>query len=557
MDRIKIVMLGGQDEMFKNMVAIEINDDIFVVEAGFKLPDKTKPGIDYIIPRYDYLIENKSKVKAYFLTHGYDSVFGALPYIYDKVPATIYCSEPTFYSLKGFCQHNKIDFTKLSVSTVKPSDDVLINNRLISLFGVTSNFAESFGISFSTDQGNIIYIGNAVIHNDQEPGFVFDRQKINNICTKKTLVLLCDSAYADRDGYCSPNYRLLHGLGTDIFDSQGRLFLAIDRPNLFNIVECLNAAIANGRKIIPYDDKAIEVIDALTKVGVIHPNRDTLMPLEEVNRLRPQDVLVFMTGFGKKFLDSIALLATRNNDEKYVFLTKDDTFVFGAHFLQEFDIATTATIDELYRNDCRIIRPAKGRYLRMHACKEDLKLFISLFNPRYLVPISADFVKLLACAKVALNMNIGLNHNNVFIVDNGNVLEFEAGIGRISSQKVVAGDIFVDGKGIDDTGAKVLEERNTLADEGIIILGITISKEKHQIIAGPDVQARGLIFLKDNEVLIREITRLFTMTVEGELAKENYSIAYMETTIKDLVFKAIRRALNKTPTIIPIIIEIK
>jgi ribonuclease J len=153
-------------------------------------------------------------------------------------------------------------------------------------------------------------------------------------------------------------------------------------------------------------------------------------------------------------------------------------------------------------------------------------------------------------------MNVGLNHNNVLIVDNGDIIEFEAGFGRVSSGKVIAGDVFIDGKGIGDIGTLVLEERQRFAGEGVIVLGVTISKSKREIVAGPDVQARGLVFLKDNEALIREITRLFVSTVQSELVKENYSIVYMETAIKDIVFKAIRRALNKTPTIIPVITEI-
>ncbi len=556
MDKIRIIMLGGQDEQFKTMTAVEINNDIFVIEAGFKYPDKTKPGIDFIIPRYDYLVENKEKVRGYFITHGYDSVMGALPYIYEKVPAPIYCSRPTADALRGFCMHNNLDFSKLAINRVKVDDDIVIANRLVSFFGVTSNFAESIGLSIATDQGNIIYMSNAVAHNDCEPGFTPSKQKIAKITTEKTLVLMLDSANSDKAGYCSPNYKLLHELKTDIFEAQGRIFLAIERPNLFNIIDCLNTAVVRGRKIIPYDANATEIINALKDEGFLHLQKDSIQSIEEVNRLRAQEVLVFMTGYGKKFLDRIALLATKNNDEKIVFLTKSDTFVFGAHILPETETAATETIDELFRTDCTVLRPSPKTYLRMRGCEEDIKYFIATFRPKYLVPVSATFVKLLSCAKIALNMNVGLNHNNVFIVDNGDIIEFEAGFGRVSSGKVIAGDVFIDGKGIGDIGTLVLEERQRFADEGVIVLGVTISKSKREIVAGPDVQARGLVFLKDNEALIREITRLFVSTVQSELVKENYSIVYMETAIKDIVFKAIRRALNKTPTIIPVITEI-
>ena len=556
MDKIRIVKLGGQDEHFKEMTAIEINNDIFVIEAGFTFPDKTKPGIDFVIPRYDYLIENKDKVRCYIITHGYDSVFGALPFIYDKVPAPIFCSKTTNDFLKGFCVHNKLDYSKLAVNIVKTSDDVVVANRKISFFGVASNFAESFGVSLSTDQGNIIYMSNAVTFNDFDKGFAPDKAKIRGICNEKILALLVDSTNANKLGYCSPNHRLLNVLKTNFFDYPGRIFLAIERPDLFNIIDCLNSALSNGRKILPYDKYASELLSILKEEQYINFGRDSLVSIEEVNRLRPQDVLVFITGYGKKLNDKIALLASRNNDEKFVFLTKNDLFVYGSHQLPEIETSTTDTIDELYKTDCKILKPDFKTYRKMHACEEDLKYFLATFRPRYLIPISAPFVELLACAKIALSMNIGFNHNNVFIIDNGNIVEFEAGIGKILPNKVIVGDVFVDGKGIGDIGSIVLEERQRFADEGVIILGVTISSSKHEIVAGPDVQVRGLVFLKDNEGLIREITRLFVSTVESELAKERYSIAYIETATKDIVFKAVRRAINKTPTIIPVIQEI-
>ena len=240
MDKIRIIMLGGQDEAFKNMVAIEINNDIFVIEAGYTLPDKTKPGVDFIIPRYDYLLENKDKIRAYILTHGYDSVMGALPYIYEKVPAPVYCSRVTAAALRGFCLHNNLDYFKLAICIVKVDDDVVIANRKISFFGVTSNFAESFGICINSDQGNIIYISNAVAYNDFEPGFAPSKQKVALITTEKTLVLLIESFNSDKPGYCSPHYKLTHVLKGDFFDHQGRIFLAIDWPNLYNIINLSN-----------------------------------------------------------------------------------------------------------------------------------------------------------------------------------------------------------------------------------------------------------------------------------------------------------------------------
>ena len=450
----------------------------------------------------------------------------------------------------------KKDFTKYAINIVKPSDDIRIGSRIISLFSTCCNFAESFGVSIDTDQGNIIYLSNFVINNDNAPGFTNDFAKLGQICEKKTLVLLMDATSSEIPGYCAPNYRLISLIKKDLMDINGRVFLAIDTPDLFNIIETINKSVKYAnRKIIPYDESARELIENLIKSGYLTFDHKCIASVEDVNRLPPNEVLVFLTGFGAKLNSKIALLASKNNDERIIFLTEKDTFIFANHITPENEISTTDALDELYHNDCKIIRIKKD-FVRMHACEEDIKQIVSLIRPRYFVPISGSFKELLAAAKLAVSMNVGLNHNSVFIVDNGNIIEFEAGFGKISSNKVISGDLFVDGKGIGDIQNEVIEERQKFSDDGVIILAATISKSKHVIAAGPDVQTRGLVFLKDNESLMREITRLFVSTVEMELAKENYSISYMEEATKDIVFKAIRRALNKTPIIIPIFAEI-
>lgn len=557
MDKIRIITLGGLDESYKNMTLVEVNDDIFVIEAGVKFPDRTKPGIDYIIPRYDYLLENKAKVRGYFLTHGHDSMLGALPYIYDKIPAPIYCSATTRIFFEQFCVHNHLDINKFNFVIVNPSDDLLIKNRKISLFQTACNMAESFGISISTDQGNVVYLSNFVVHNDQDKGFTHDIAKIGRIIEDKTLVLLTDSTSVERPGYCSPNYRLLPLVERQILESQGRVFFAIDTPDFYNAVSVLNFAIKNGRKIIPYDDNASELINVFARTGFVNFNRDSLLPLDEVNRARPQNILVFMTGYSNKLNSKVALLAAKNNDEKIVFLNITDLFIFANHVNHQNEISCTEALDELYKAGCQIFKPSSKDFIRMHACEEDLKSIIATFKPNYFIPVSGAFKQLLSAAKIAVNMNVGLNHTNVFVVDNGNVIEFENNKANFLPNKVMAGDVFIDGKGVGDIENNILDERNKFSDDGVVILAATISLKERKIVAGPDVQSRGLVYVKEGETLLREISKLFVMSIENEFAKANFSKAYLEESVKEIVFKAIRRALNKTPIIIPIIEEIE
>lgn len=556
MDKIRIVCLGGLDETYKACAVIEINDDIFVVECGLKFPDVTKPGIDFVIPRTDYLAENKHRVKAYILTYGHDSVIGGLPYIIDKIPAPVYCSDVTKAFLEMFCSHNHLK-TNIDFHVVEPNDNIVIAGHKISLFSTCTNVAKSFGIAFDTDQGNIIYMGNCVFDNNKDIGFNLDISKIAKICTEKqTLVMLNESAYASKPGYTNPNYRILPLTQKILRDAPGRILMSLEAPDIYNIIDVVKEVTRMGRKIICYDESTQDIIDVLNKTGCLNLNKNAFLPMGEVNRARPQEVFILITGFGKKLFSKISLLASHLNDEQILKIHDSDTFIIASHAENDAEIAETSALNDLYRNNCKIhVFPGK-KFLKMHASEEDIKTAISIFRPRYYVPILGTLIHLFANAKIALNMNVGLNHNSVFVLDNGYMLEIDNYLARIIPNKVITGNVFVDGKGIGDIANTVLEERQRLSDDGVIILAATISKSKREVVLGPDIQTRGLVFVKESDSLMKEIEKAFLLNIKQELAKPNYSVSYMEMTVKESVFKAVRRSTLKSPTIIPIITEI-
>lgn len=558
MDRIRIVALGGQDEFFKACTVVEINDDIFVVECGLRLPDVTKPGIDYIIPKTDYLVENKHRVRAYILTHGHDSVIGGLPYVYKNVPAPIYCSNITKTFLEMFCKHNRIDSSNLDFKIVDTSDDIEVAGHKIQLFSTCMNVAKSFGIAFNTDQGNIVFLANSVFDNNNDEGFALDLRKAAKIsATNQTLVLLQDSIYADRPGYTNPNYKIIPSIQKTMKEAPGRILIAVEAPDIYNIIAVLNEANRLHRRIIIYDESTQDIVDALLKTGCLKLKDNAFLPMSEVNRTPAPEVLVLITGFGEKLYHKIALLASNMHDERILQIEDSDTFIMATHAGNDVETAATNALNELYKNDCKIQSFNAKTFLVMHASEEDLKTAISIFNPKYYIPIFGSLVKLFTNAKIALGMNIGLNHNSVYVLDNGMIVEFTNGVAKILPTKLVTGSIFVDGKGVGDIASDVLEERKRFSDDGVIILAATISKSKRDIVLGPDIQTRGLVFVKENDALLREIDRVFRLNIKQELVKPNYSISYMEMTIKEQVFKAIRRSILKSPTIVPIITEIE
>lgn len=555
-DKIKVFALGGQDEHGKNLIAVQINDEIYVVECGVKFPDKTKLGIDYIIPRFDYLIENKNKVKGYFISRGHDVVLGGLPYIIKRVPAPVYCTDITKIFILSFCEHNhiKVDF---DFHLVEPSDEVIIDKRKIRFFQTCCNMARSYGIAISTDKGNIVIDDEFVIDNNGDKGYLSNSKMLSSIAEEQTLLLLLNSRYAENIGYTNPKYKLVPLVEQTFKDAQGRIFVAIENPDVYNIEHVIFLAHKMGRKIIAFDDSTRDFFRVITSVYHTDYLKSFSATLDEVNRMRPQDVLVIVAGFGNRVFHKVALFASGEYEDKRLKLNASDTFIIGLPNDNNTEVVFSETIDELYRTDCHIVYFKKNQFLKMRPSQEDLKTMISLFRPKYYIPICGTYRELLANARMSVDMGIGLNHMNVFVIDNGMVVEIDNNGGRISKEKVIVGDLLVDGRGVGDIDNKLVDERSSLADDGVIILGVAISKDNKRIVAGPDIQTRGLVFVKESEALLKEINRLFLQIINAELAKPNPSIKAMEDASKDIIFKAIRRMTLKSPMIIPIITEIK
>lgn len=556
MSNIRIVFLGGQDERFKNMVAVEIDRDIFVVEAGCSLPDKNKRGIDYIIPKYDYLLTNKDRVRAYILTDGNDPIFGALPFIIDKIPAPIICTDVTRIFLFTFCEHNNINPSHYQFQIVEPSDDITIAGHLIRLFSTCSNMANSFGVCFDTDQGNIIFALNYVIDNNMTKSFVTDIKKMGVIADNPTLLLLADSINAERAGYSNPMYKLRTVVRESIKDVKGRIFVGVESPDVYNIVDIIRICSQNHRRIVLYDTATSDLVYRLIKVGVISVPKETFIPAEDINRYPASEIVVLITGFKNRLLHKISLLAKGLHDNKIITLNNTDTFVLGNHFTNDIEIDYFDAMDDLYRADVDVISIRKNEFIKMHPSTEDIKTMLTIFRPKYYVPVSGYLVCLVANANTAVNMGIGLNHQNVLLVDNGMILNCQNSICSYSSEKVLSGNVMVDGKDASNFSEQIVEERRQISDDGVVILGTVISNTKKEIAGGVDIQTRGLFYAKNSDALLRDMQTLFVKIVSTRLKEPGIAMKSIVDEVKNSVLSLIRRQTLKTPLILVSIKEI-
>lgn len=555
LDKVRIISLGGNDERGKTLIVVEVNKDIFVVECGIKFPDKTMHGIDYIVARFDYLIENKDRVKAYFISKGHDIMMGGLPYIYKRVPAPVYCTSVTKIFIDSFCAHNHIKLD-IDYRIIESSDEVRINDRLIRTFETATNIADSFGVAIQTDGGNIIVSSDFVIENDSAEGYKSNTPRLAEIASEKTLVALFDSCYAEHPGYANPKFKIAPMLEQTFKEAPGRIFISFENADMYNIENVILLGLRYKRQIIAYDEQTKEIFRSVIDAHPIKAlKKENISSMEDVNRIRPQNVLVFVTGFGNRLFHKIQLLASGKGDKR-VRLNPTDTFIIGVPNSNQFETVFTDTVDELYHTDCHIKYFKKWEFIKMHPYQEDLKARIATFRPKYYIPINGTFKELLANAKTALEMNAGLNHTNVFVIDNGMVVEFNDNGAHISQEKINTGDILIDGRDMANEDTKIVQERNLLSDEGVVILGVVVSKKSKKIVAGPDIQTRGLVYVKESEPLLKEINKQFVNIVENEIAKDGYQLSNIEAQVKDALFRTIRRTTMKSPMIIPIIEEI-
>lgn len=557
-DKIRIFALGGLDENGKNMTVVEINGDIIVLDAGLKFPNKLTPGIDFSIPNPDYLIKNKHRVKAYILTHSHDEQVGALPFFYDKAPAPVYGTESSLFTLRSHRPLLEHD-VKYDYRVVEPTSRLNIAGHPVRLFQTCHNAAKSFGVSIDTDKGQIIYPGDYIVDYELvNPNYFLDLQTIGDLSRRPTLVLMTESLHADSEGYCSPNHRLTPRL-TQVFENnEGRIFIAISRENTYGIQEIADLVVAKRKKLV-FSEETKVILDELFRLKEVSIPEANILNPEDLFRTREQDIVVLTLGYREYLYHRISDLADQKLADRRIFLKPSDTFVLAAPPSDSIEGDFTHTVDKLYRTGCKVIYLKKRDLSGMHARKNDLKLLLATFRPKYYVPVKGMFSKLLSNAKLAASMNIGLNPKNVFVLENGMVLDItEEGHASVKQDSSIdTRELLINGLGVSEVGNQIIDERTKLGVDGAVIIATTISKSRRTMVTKPDCQMRGFVFVKEAEPLLKEVTNIFTEEIEKGLKSPVFNKQKVSDNFTERVRKTIRYELRRDPVIIPIIEEIE
>lgn len=556
-DLVKVFALGGLDENGRDCYVVEINNDIFVLDCGTSLPDKTIPGVDYMIPNPNYLIENKDRIKAYILTHGHDESMSGLKYFYNKAPAPIYCTKQTYGLFMGQANLLGIKINP-KVVIIEPSSSVQIAGREVRFFQTCHNTVYSCGVAINTTQGFVVYTSDFIIDFvGQNKGYYFDLKALEELSKEQILLLMSESKSATRPGYCSPKHRAAKLIEKNFRDEDKRIFISCFWQNVFRIEEIMELCRKYNKKLFCYNEYTRSVINVGSQVMPELTAGVEIVNKEDLLRVREKDLVILIVGLDEDLYEEIDLLADHMNEDKRINLNENDIFVNASLPRPTLETVCTRCMDKVYRTGCEVQWLKKDQLTSMHAREDDLKFFLSVLKPKYYLPVRGNFINMMANAKLALSMNIGLNHSNVFIMDNGMELVFD-GVTRPrlipnEANHINIETILIDGTGLSHVGNVVVDDRHELSQDGVVVIAASISIKEKKIIAGPDCQMRGFVFVKEAEPLLKSLSNIFVDEINTEFQMEEFNLENLNQRVTERSKRFIKRENGREPYIMPIV----
>jgi len=512
MSKIKIFSLGGLNEVGKNMYVVEVDQEIFILDAGLKYADDKMLGIDYVIPNYDYIKENKDRIKGIFITHGHDSQYGAVPDILEEIPdINVYGTEFTIEMIKNDLETQGINTANLK--TIIPHKAIKFDKVSIFPISLTHSVPGAVGYVVNTTDGAIVYTGNFVFDSTMQGAYKTDIGKLAYVGKQGVLCLLSESLYAEKSGFTSPNNRITPVIKEQLNKIEGRILFNIFDAQLYRIQELFNEIMLTDRKIVILGKKLENMINKAIDLKYVDFDKKRICGLNHVN---DENILILISDEREKPFSNISRIV--DGRDKFIKLNEEDTIIFASPSYDGLEKTSTKLYDNISKLGINLVILSK-KYLSHHASSEDLMLMLNLMNPKYYFPVIGEYRHQVANADVA--NQLGMNSENILLKLNGEVVEFENGTLLESFNKVKIDDILIDGKNSGDVGELVLKDRELLCDNGIVLVSATLDKATKEILAGPEILTRGFIYVKDNIDLIKESEKI-SLEVIKENIKPNY-----------------------------------
>ena len=549
--KVKIIPLGGVNEIGKNLTAIEYKNDIVVIDCGLKFPDEDMFGIDLVIPDITYLMKNKEKVSGIFLTHGHEDHIGALPYVLKQLNVPVYGTKLTLGIVETkLKEHGLLSSTELI--RVKPRDVIRLNSVSVEFIKTNHSIADSVAIAVHTPLGVVLHTGDFKVDYTPIDGEAMDFARFAELGKKGVLAMMADSTNVEKAGYTNSEKIVGESLTRIFGKTKGRIIIATFASNIHRIQQIIDAASVYGRKVAVSGRSMENIINVAIELGYIEVEKETLVSIDQINKYNNDQVVIITTGSQGEPMSALSRMAA--SEHRKINIVEGDTIIISATPIPGNEKLVSKVINQLFKKGAEVIYGSQENiHVSGHACQEELKLMQTLVKPKNFIPVHGEYRHLKQHGELAIKL--GLDSKNVVIPDVGDIIEVtRSGIRKNGT--VVSGQIFVDGLGVGDVGNIVLRDRKHLSQDGILTVVVTLSKENKTIVAGPDIISRGFVYVRESEGLMDEAKDIVRNILLDCEEKKITDWATLKSNVRDELRTYLYEKTKRKPMILPIIMEI-
>ena len=547
--RLKVIPLGGLEQIGMNITAFEYEDSIVVVDCGLSFPADDMLGIDLVIPDITYLLDNVDKVKGFVITHGHEDHIGALPYVLKQLNVPIYATRLTMGIIENkLKEHNLTNHVKRKV--VKFGQSINLGVFRIEFIKTNHSIVDAAALAIYSPAGTVVHTGDFKVDYTPVFGDAIDLQRFAELGKKGVLALMCDSTNAERPGF-TPSEKTLSKTFDTIFaeHKNTRIIIATFASNVDRVQQIINSAYKYDRKVVVEGRSMVNIIETATNLECLNVPENTLIGIDELKNYPDEKTVIITTGSQGESMAALSRMAL--NMHRKISVGPGDTIIFSSSPIPGNEKAVTKIINELLRKGAEVI--FQDAHVSGHACQEEIKLIYTLVKPRYAIPVHGEYKHLKAQAKLA--MDLGIAKEDVFILESGDVLELGEQEAKVTG-KVPVGDILVDGLGVGDVGNIVLRDRQHLAEDGIMIVVLALDQASGYLVSGPDIVSRGFVYVKESDELMEEARERMAEVIENCLDRGITDWGKIKNSIKDSLGDYVWKKTKRRPMILPIILEV-
>ena len=549
--KLRVMMLGGLNEIGKNLAVLEYENDIIVIDCGIAFPDDDMLGIDLVIPDVSYLEKNIDKVRGILITHGHEDHIGAIPYVLRTVNVPIYATRLTLGILENKLNEHKL-LKSAQLNTVEAGDVVRLGCFEAEFIHVNHSIADACAIAVRTPVGTVLHTGDFKLDVSPIDGEMMDLTRLGEYGREGVMLLMCESTNVERAGY-TPSERKVGGQLDSIFlqNTDKRIIIATFSSNVHRVQQIINTAAKYGRRVAVTGRSMINIVGAAVRLGYMDVPEGVLIEMSEIGRYKPEQLTIITTGSQGEPMSALYRMAF--SDHNQIELTSGDLVVLSSHAIPGNEVLVGKIINEMYRRGVNVYHEDEEVHVSGHACREEIKLMHSLTKPRFLMPIHGEYRHLMQHKELAEFM--GMPSDRIFVCETGQVLELD-GESCKKAGTVQSGRVLIDGYGVGDVGNIVLRDRRHLGQDGLIVVVATVNVDDCEIVSGPDIISRGFVYVRDSEELMDEVRAIARDVLEKTLENGVTEWNQIKANVKDALSKYLYSKTKRKPMILPVIMNV-